>query len=136
MGDDVWPGGSGISDNQHLHKMFNFESTQNSSDALSGIWDQSFKGVRNANDVLRYIDNSKQSLTDAQYNTFSAEARTLRAFYYMQLWKFYGNIPFYMENLKAPYIAEQKQADEVYETVISDLESAISLNAQIGRAHV
>ena len=129
MGDDVWPGGSGISDNQHLHKMFNFESTQNSSDALSGIWDQSFKGVRNANDVLRYIDNSKQSLTDAQYNTFSAEARTLRAFYYMQLWKFYGNIPFYMENLKAPYIAEQKQADEVYEAVISDLESAISLNA-------
>ena len=129
MGDDVWPGGSGISDNQHLHKMFNFESTQNSSDALSGIWDQSFKGVRNANDVLRYIDNSKQSLTDAQYNTLSAEARTLRAFYYMQLWKFYGNIPFYMENLKAPYIAEQKQADEVYEAVISDLESAISLNA-------
>ena len=34
-----------------------------------------------------------------------------------------------MENLKAPYIAEQKQADEVYEAVISDLESAISLNA-------
>ena len=129
MGDDVWPGGSGISDNQHLHKMFNFESTQNSSDALSGIWNQSFKGVRNANDVLRYIDNSKQSLTDAQYNTLSAEARTLRAFYYMQLWKFYGNIPFYMENLKAPYIAEQKSANEVYEAVISDLESAISLNA-------
>lgn len=129
MGDDVWPGGASISDNQHLHKMFNFESSQNSSDALSGIWDQSYKGVRNANDVLHYIENSKPNLTDTQYNTLSAEARTLRAFYYMQLWKFYGNIPFYMENLKAPYIAEQKSANEVYETVISDLESAISLNA-------
>lgn len=91
--------------------------------------DQSYKGVRNANDVLHYIENSKPNLTDTQYNTLSAEARTLRAFYYMQLWKFYGNIPFYMENLKAPYIAEQKSANEVYETVISDLESAISLNA-------
>ena len=128
MGDDVWPGGSGISDNQHLHKMFNFESSQNSSDALSGIWDQSYKGVRNANDVLHYIENSKSNLTDTQYNTLSAEARTLRAFYYMQLWKFYGNIPFYMENLKTPYIAEQKSANEVYETVISDLESAIGLS--------
>ena len=129
MADDVWPGGSGISDNQHLHKMFNFTSTQNSADALTGIWDQSFKGVRNANDVLYYIDNARENLTDEQYNTFAAEARVLRAFYYMQLWKYYGNIPFYMENLKSPYIAEQKQADEVYQTVISDLETAIGLNA-------
>ena len=129
MADDVWPGGSGISDNQHLHKMFNFTSTQNSADALTGIWDQSFKGVRNANDVLYYIDNARENLTDEQYNTFAAEARVLRAFYYMQLWKYYGNIPFYMENLKSPYIAEQKQADEVYQTVIADLETAISLNA-------
>ena len=129
MADDVWPGGSGISDNQHLHKMFNFTSTQNSADALTGIWDQSYKGVRNANDVLYYIENAKQNLTDEQYNTFAAEARTLRAFYYMQLWKYYGNIPFYMENLKSPYIAEQKKADEVYETVVSDLETAIASNA-------
>lgn len=128
MGDDVWPGGSGISDNQHLHKMFNFESTQNSADALTGIWDQSYKGVRNANDVLYYIDNAKDNLTSEQYNEFSAEARTLRAFYYMQLWKYYGNVPFYLENLKSPYIGEQKKADEVYEAVVSDLESAIALN--------
>ncbi len=129
MADDVWPGGSGISDNQHLHKMFNFESTQNSSDALTGIWDQSYKGVRNANDVLSYLEWAKGNLTDAQYKTFDAEARVLRAFYYMQIWKFYGNVPFYMENLKSPYIAEQKSADEVYSTVIADLETAIAENA-------
>lgn len=129
MADDVWPGGSGISDNQHLHKMFNFESTQNSSDALTGIWDQSYKGVRNANDVLSYLEWAKSNLTDAQYKTFDAEARVLRAFYYMQIWKFYGNVPFYMENLKSPYIAEQKSANEVYRTVIADLETAIAENA-------
>lgn len=129
MADDVWPGGSGISDNQHLHKMFNFESTQNSSDALTGIWDQSYKGVRNANDVLSYLEWAKSNLTDAQYKTFDAEARVLRAFYYMQIWKFYGNVPFYMENLKSPYIAEQKSANEVYSTVIADLETAIAENA-------
>lgn len=129
MADDVWVGGSGISDNQHLQKMFNFNSTENSGDALTGIWNQSYKGVRNANDVLTYLDWAKANLTQSQYNTFEAEAKVLRAFYYMQLWKFYGNIPFYMENLSSPYIAEQKKADEVYNTVITDLESAINLNA-------
>lgn len=125
MADDVWVGGLSVSDNQHLHKMFNFESTQNSSDALTGIWDQSYKGVRNANDVLTYIGWAKNALTDEQYAEIDAEARVLRAFYYNQLWKYYGNIPFYMENLSTPYIGEQKSHDEVYAAVIADLESAI-----------
>lgn len=129
MADDVWVGGGTSSDNQHLQKMANYASTENSGDALTGIWDQSYKGVRNANDVLTYLEWAKANMTQAQYNTLEEEARVLRAFYYMQLWKFYGNIPFYMENLKAPYIGEQKSADEVYNNVISDLESAIALNA-------
>lgn len=126
MADDVWPGGSGITDIQPLHKMFNFESTQNSSDALTGIWDQSYKGVRNANDVLTYLDWASANMTQEQREAIDAEARTLRAFYYMLLWKYYGNIPFYMQNLAAPYIAEQKGHDEVYATVIADLEGAIA----------
>lgn len=129
MGDDVWVGGSGISDNQHLHKMANFESTQNSSDALTGIWDQSYKGVRNANDVLTYLDWAAADMTADERKTLDAETRTLRAFYYMLLWKYYGNIPFYMQNLASPYIAEQKGHDDVYNTVIADLEAAIETNA-------
>lgn len=85
MADDIWVGGSSSSDNQHLHKMFNFESTQNSSDALTGIWDQSYKGVRNANDVLTYVEWAKGDMTDEQKAEISAEARVLRAFYYNQL---------------------------------------------------
>lgn len=129
MADDVWPGGSGVSDNQHLHKMFNFESTQNSSDALTGIWDQSYKGVRNANDVLTYLGWAGANITEEQRATIDAEARTLRAFYYMLLWKYYGNIPFYMENLASPYIAEQRGHDDVYAAVIADLEAAIDRGA-------
>lgn len=129
MADDVWVGGGTSSDNLFLQKMSNYASTQNPGDALTGIWDQSYKGIRNANDVLTYIEWAKAALTQADYNTFMAEAKVLRAFYYMQVWKFYGNIPFYFENLKSPYIGEQKSADEVYKAVISDLESAIGLNA-------
>jgi hypothetical protein len=46
-------------------------------------------------------------------------------FYYLQLWKFYGNVPCYFENLEAPYISEQLTADEVYAKVIAELEEII-----------
>lgn len=124
-GDDMWVGGAGISDNQYLHKMANYASTANSSDALTGIWDQSYKGVRNANDLLTYISWNQSVLSADSLAEYAAEARVLRAFYYCQLWKFYGNIPFYMVNPGTPYLVAQKSADEVYDAVIKDLEDAI-----------
>ena len=52
----------------------------------------------------------------------------LRAYYYCNLWKFWGNIPFYTENLEFPYLAEQLSADDVYNNVITDLEAVIEQN--------
>jgi hypothetical protein len=94
----MWVGGASISDNQFLHKIADYSSTANSSDALTGIWDQSYKGVRNANDLLTYISWNQSVLSADSLAEYAAEARVLRAFYYCQLWKFYGNIPFYMVN--------------------------------------
>lgn len=128
MGDDVWVGGSGTSDNKHMHLMANFASTQNSGDCLTGVWDESYKGVRNANDVIAYTEASKSNLTTEQYNTFMAEARVLRAFYYCQLWKFYGNIPYFTTNFTSNYAATQLGHDEIYNNVITDLEEVIDAN--------
>jgi len=125
MGDDMWVGGASISDNQFLHKIADYSSTANSSDALTGIWDQSYKGVCNANNLLTYISWNQSNLSADSLAEYAAEARVLRAFYYCQLWKFYGNIPFYMTNPDAPYLVDQKSADDVYTEVIKDLEDAI-----------
>ncbi len=125
MGDDMWVGGASISDNQFLHKIADYASTANSSDALTGIWDQCYKGVCNANNLLTYISWNQSNLSADSLAEYAAEARVLRAFYYCQLWKFYGNIPFYMTNPDAPYLVDQKSADEVYTEVIKDLEDAI-----------
>ena len=127
MGDNFWPGGSDRTDNQHWHLMNNFESTP--LNALTGVWDQSYRGVKAANDVLTYVGWAAENLTEAQKAQYTAEAQVLRDWYYCQLWKFYGNIPFYLDNLQAPYLAEQLSADEVYNQVIADLESAIASGA-------
>ena len=68
-------------------------------------------------------------LSDAEKATYIAEAKTLKAFYYLQLWKFWGNVPYYEKNLESPYIAEQLSASEVYNKVIAMLEEVIKSNA-------
>lgn len=131
MADDIWVGGSSIADNKHLHLMANYASTENSSDCLTGIWDQSYKGIRNANDMMYYLEEAKSAgnIDDDTCNTYLAEGKVLRAFYYNQLWKYYGNIPYYTVNFTNNYDATQLTADEVYENVITDLEEALSSEA-------
>ena len=41
------------------------------------------------------------------------QARLLRVYYYNILWHYYGNVPFYLENLSLPYTAPQISADEI-----------------------
>lgn len=127
MADDIWVGGSSKTDNQFWHLMMNFEALPNQTPA--GLWTDEYSGVKRANDVLSYINDSRDELSQDFIDKASAEARVLRAYYYNNLWKFWGNIPFFTENLEAmPYTAPQLKADEVYENVITDLKDVLDKN--------
>lgn len=124
MADDIWVGGSDRTDNQFWHLMSNYEA--NPDNCMSGLWTCGFTGVKRCNDVLTYIGWAADDISAENQALFNAQARVLRAFYYNLLWKFWGNIPFYTENLEFPYLAEQWQADDVYDAVITDLEDVIN----------
>lgn len=48
-----------------------------------------------------------------------------------------GNIPYYNENLSFPYICDQMQADQVYQSVITTLEEALAaINVSLMKARV
>lgn len=127
MADDIWVGGSSKTDNQFWHLMMNFEALPNQTPA--GLWTDEYSGVKRANDVLSYINDSRDELSQDFIDKASAEARVLRAYYYNNLWKFWGNIPFFTDNLEAmPYTAPQLKADEVYENVITDLKDVLDKN--------
>lgn len=127
MADDIWVGGSDRTDNQFWHLMMNFEA--NPENCMSSLWSCEFSGVKRCNDVLTYIGWAAGNISDGNKASWAAQARVLRAYYYCNLWKFWGNIPFYMENLEFPYLAGQKSADDVYEAVITDLEDVINAGA-------
>lgn len=127
MGEDFWVGGSSNTDNQHWHMLFNFEANANYT--LGTLWTDFYSGVKRCNDVITYAQWGRDKGLNSQVmDNYDTEARVLRVFYYNTMWKYYGNIPFYLNNLSMPYTAPQMKADEIYEHLITELGSIIDDN--------
>ena len=126
MADDIWPGGASRTDNQYWHLMMNFEA--NPENCMTGLWTCEYSGVKRCNDVIKYIGWAGDNISEEEKASWMAQTRVLRAYYYCNLWKFWGNIPFFMENLEFPYLAEQIKADDVYNNIIAELEDVINQN--------
>ena len=137
MADDVYPGGSGVSDNKHYHLMFDY--SVDSQNTPASVWTIAYSGVNRSNNVHKYMPGV-QGISDATKAEYLAEATVLRTWYYTQMWKLWGNLPYYEDNLEFPYATPQLKADEVYESMVVALEAAIDSkalpmkrNAEIGR---
>ena len=122
MGDDFWVGGSSNTDNQHWHRLFNFEADGNNT--LGTLWGDFYSGIKRCNDAIKYASWGKASPSFC--NSMEMQARLLRVYYYNILWHFYGNVPFYLENLSVPYTAPQISADEIYARLLPELEEIIA----------
>lgn len=126
MADDIWVGGADKNDNQIWHLMANYEATPMK--VITSIWIDGFSGVKRCNDVFGYLAKDISGASESDVKSWKAQALVLRAYYANWLWKFYGNVPYYTENLTEPYITAQMSADDVYSHIVSDLEEAIALN--------
>ena len=126
MADDIWPGGSDRTDNHYYHLMAEYASTPTS--CMTGLWTIAYSGIKRANDCIKYI-GWVDGLSDDIAKSYEAQCRVLRVYYYSWLWKFWGNVPYYEVNLEDPFVCKQYTADEVYESMMTDLEGAIAINA-------
>ena len=123
MGDNFWVGGSNKGDMLNWQKLFNYEGDENNT--LNSLWTVDYSGVKRCNDLLKYLGWATD-VTEANSKSYEMQARCLRVYYYNMLWHYFGNIPFYLENLsKPPYTAPQLKADEVYGKLIIELEAII-----------
>lgn len=140
QGDNFWVGGETKNDMQNWHMLFNYEGNENNT--LSSLWTVDYSGIKRCNDLLRYLGWADESVTETAKKNYEIQARAMRVFYYDMLWHYFGNVPFYLENLSAPYTAPQYKADDVYAELIRELEEVIDSkvlplrwdNANSGRA--
>lgn len=66
------------------------------------LWPDFWRGIRLANNAIKYLPQSIP-ITVQERNTWIAEARVLRCWYYMNLLEFYGPMPWIEEPFDATY---------------------------------
>ncbi len=123
MGDLFWVGGETPQDMLEWQMLSNYEA--DASHTLSSLWTVDYSGIKRCNDVLRYLTFDLKDVTAENKKSYEAQARLMRVYYYNMLWHYFGNIPFYLQNLTAPYTAPQISADEVYGKLIVELEEVL-----------
>lgn len=122
MSDDIYPGGADMNDNRHLHLMFNFSAE--ATNVCSSLWSVAYTGINRANCVHQYMPGVAD-IDEQTKALYLAEATLLRNFYYSIVWKLWGNVPYYVENLSDPYLCGQSTADQVYEAMAKELETLL-----------
>lgn len=99
---------------------------------ISRLWDAMYGVIENANLVVDGIENSSLITVEGSEKNimmrYRAEALTLRAMLYLDLIRFFGDIPMKMEptktDLSNAYLGKTDR-DSIMDRLISDLEEAI-----------
>lgn len=99
------------------------------------IWQGAYSAINNCNSVITGISNSEAAVDPAIKNDLLGQVYCLRAWYYFQLVRLYGPVPYLTEQTKDLSEAQVSPAsqEEVYEGIVSDLTEAKSLLASWSR---
>ncbi len=115
-------GGAGAStyDMQALDKMMVSSTNQ-----FSEIWQNRYKGIYRANQVLENIDDCPGFDDESQRDTYKGEALFLRAIYYWDLVQLFERVPLVLKT--DPENLPRATVEELYAQMGSDLVAAIDL---------
>ncbi|WP_413997490.1 RagB/SusD family nutrient uptake outer membrane protein [Maribacter sp. 2307ULW6-5] len=134
---------NGTRPNENIYVNFNFNPA--SGDLIPRAWSDCYKGINRANQVIDKVPGIEAPNRDL-LDRVVGEAKFLRAFYYFELVKLYGNVPIYNEVFNGDLSDEsqlfpnQSSASEVYAVIETDLLDAIPVlpetydNDNLGRA--
>lgn len=124
--DDLYKGGGDAADQSPLYHLSQLNSTP--SNVPTGWWSIYYAGLGRCNNAINACKNPLPSASESEVNRISAEAHVLRAYYIHSLWKMWGNIPYFEEDLASPFLAKQYTADEIYKEMMEDLDYALDGN--------
>lgn len=104
-----------------------------SASEVQNTWGALYSAIYDCNDFVERLSTNVDSYTEKDRQLaaiYMAEARTLRAMYYFELVRWFGNVPL-METTAQSYMhpSTQKQADpvEVYKFIEKDLKYAVGV---------
>lgn len=92
---------------------------------IASAWLDHYAGIGKANTIIGRLPSS--TLAQADKDRFEGEAKFLRALYYFNLVRLFGDVQLIAEEINDPYTLNQTPrtaASEVYKLIISDLQTA------------
>lgn len=125
--DEAHAGGSDASDQPSWVAYDNFTLDPFRGPQL-GLWQKYYTGVYRSNLILEKIELAKDKLESSFADRVTAEAKFLRAYYYFDLVRFFGKIPFFTHTLAPSEMYDQEQVDPsvVYTQIEKDLKEAFA----------
>jgi hypothetical protein len=120
--DDHHAGGGGPDDGAGIHAFADYSITPSTIPA--SFWNDYYQGVFRANVLLDKLPGVP--MDEGKKARFIAETKALRAYFYFQLIRMFGNIPLIVEPLPTTEIYNVPQAtrEAVYAQIEKDLEEA------------
>jgi hypothetical protein len=102
-----------------------FETLANN-DLPAQKWRLCFEGVARCNQLLRVLGISTDpTLTDAEKTSMRAQARFLRGFYYFELRRMFGSVPYIDESISAADAIKVKNDTDIYPQIEAEFQFAI-----------
>jgi hypothetical protein len=108
--------------------VYNAQAGNTNMNTLDNAWAKMYEGIERANLCIRGLRTYGNPLPETDMGQLLGEALTLRAVYYADLLKAWGDVPFRFEpiNLETTYLPKTSR-DEVYKQLIADLGEAATL---------
>lgn len=123
--DNTIAGGESVTDTEGLHEIDAMTHGGDNTELLN-VWRWNYTGVARANYIMEFKDNIEFEGKDK----IIAQARFLRAFYYFELVKFFGDVPLVIDKrIGVDEVTEIERAprSEVYAQIEEDLLAAAPL---------
>lgn len=113
-------------------ELCNYDAKANNStmNSENNAWAMMYSGIERANICIRGLRNFGNPMPDTELGQLLGEALTLRAIYYTDLIKAWGDVPARFEPINSETIyLEKSNRDIIYKQLIQDLEEASTLVA-------
>ena len=135
--DDALKGGDGVTMEAYMHQL-EIGNVQSDNAIINFKWRNNYFSVSRCNTAIKAID-AATSLDAAQKRSMIAEMKTLRAYYYFDMYRLFQKFPYFDETVANPSEcrADQYTREQILGFIEADLRDAYNVlpesQAEVGR---
>jgi len=134
--DDALKGGDGVTMEGYMHQL-EVGNVQSDNDVANFKWRNNYYSISRCNTAIRAIKNA--AIDENKRASYIAEMKTLRAYYYFDMFRIFAKFPYFDETVANPSEcrADQYTREEIVNFIKDDLRESYRLlpetQTQVGR---